>query len=807
MKISYAWLKELTAVNWSPERFTEDLTMVGLEVESHQDLAQAFDGFVVGVVREREKHPNADRLSVCKVDVGRGDTLQIVCGAPNVAEGQKVAVGLVGATVPHNQHDPEGKPFVLTRAKVRGVESHGMICSSSELGLGKDAEGILVLDRSARVGQSLAKHLRRTDVVFDVGITPNRPDCLSHVGVAREVAMLAGTRIKVPSAKVCEVSPPASTLAKVIVRDSDLCPRYSGRVITGVTVGPSPQWLQDRLSVVGVRPINVIVDVTNYVMLELGHPLHAFDLDTLNDRKIVVRRAGTDAEFTTLDGKVRRLDKDMLMICDGRGPVALAGIMGGANSEISGSTTRILLESAYFLPSSVRRTARALGMSTEASYRFERGMDPEGTVNALNRAAGLIAELTGARVQGGVIDVYPKKLRPPAIPVRVLHTNKVLGTDLGAADMARFLRKIGAQVKKRTQKRLTVVPPTYRVDLTSEIDMIEEVARVFGYNNIETRTKAGIDFSTTQGKDSVVNELRASLTGAGFQEILSISLQQEQLGALEGKPAIRVLNPVSTEMQVLRTGMIPGALEAVRFNHRHGNTDLRLFEIGTVFNLKAAGDIESLDGYIEEVRLVLAFTGKRLPVAFDRKPQEGDLFDVKGEIEALLRGLCLDKYRFISYDARNTLTEPTVAVEINGTYAGRFGKVKKEVTDKFDIEGAVYVCELSAGVLESAWVRERKYRALPRFPSVKRDLAFTVDRFIRQEDVASAVRTSAGPLLESLMLFDMYEGSQAGSGRKSLAYALTFRAEDHTLTDQEVDALIRNVVDHTRSACNAELRA
>jgi phenylalanyl-tRNA synthetase beta chain len=805
MKIVSSWLKEFVDVDWTPQRFSDDLTMVGLEVESFEDLAATFDKFVVGRVVSCEKHPKADRLSVCRVDVG-GDVLQIVCGAPNVAAGQTVAVGLVGATVPHDQHDPEGKPFVLGKVKIRGVESSGMICSEKELGLGTDGNGIVVLTTDSAPGTPLSTALDRNDVVYEIGITPNRPDCLSHLGVAREVAIQTGGELRMPSIRLEESGAPASTLASIEIRDPDLCPRYCGRVLSNVKIVPSPDWLRRRLELVGVRPINAIVDATNYVMLELGHPLHAFDLDRLDGHAVVVRRAGNDTRFTTLDGKERPLEREMLMICDRSRPVAVGGVMGGENSEVNGATTRLLIEGAYFLPSSIRRTARSLGLSTEASYRFERGADPEMAKVAVERAARLIQELTGATVHPGLIDVYPRPLASPEIRFRPKRANAILGTEIAPDTMRRYLAMLGARVEDGGHEAFSVIPPSFRVDLSQEIDLVEEVARVHGYNRIETQTRSAIDFSIPTAPRRVADEVRSHLVGAGWREIMAISLQPEMLASLTGFAPVRVLNPVSAEMQALRTSMVPGTLEIVRLNINRGSKDLRLFEIGKVY--RRTGETQDrLEDFLEEDRLMLAWTGVAQPIAFDRPVRSADILDMRGEVESLLRRVCLDKYRFLPYSADNTLTESALSVEINGTYGGWFGEVRRDIAKRFEIDIPVFVGEIALQVLEHAWTQDRSFRSLPRFPRVVRDLAFVVERSRPQGDLESVIRASAGPWLESLVLFDAYQGAQTGGGRRSLAYSLGFRAPDHTLTDAEVDAHIRAIVDKARSACGAELRS
>ncbi len=805
MKVSHAWLKKFVDVRLKPAELSERLNMLGLEVESFEDQAATFDKFVVGEVLQRDKHPNADRLSVCSVNTGK-ETRTIVCGAPNVAAGQKVAVALVGATIPHDQHDADGKPFVLGRAKIRGVESDGMICSAHELGLGEDKDGILVLDPKLRPGTPLAKALGSTDVVYEIGITPNRADCLSHIGVAREIAALTERKLTIPPVRVMESSTAASRAATVRIRDRENCPRYCARVIRNVRIAPSPKWMQDQLTAVGIRPINNVVDITNYVLMETGHPLHAFDYDRLAGHTIEVRGAKEGEVFVTLDGKQRPLSAGMLMICDAERPIAVAGVMGGANSEIADTTTSVLLESAYFNPSGIRRTSKMLGLSTEASYRFERGADIEMARYAADLAAQLMHELAEGEVLKGIIDVYPKKRRPVEVKARVQRINDVIGTALTRAQIVRLLQRLGLTVRPGRGNDLHVRIPSYRNDLLEEIDLIEEVARLYGYNRIETRTKAAIDFSAGIRTDRLEDALKSHLVGTGFHEMLTLSLQQESLAQMSGTPGVKVLNPVSAEMTTLRPSLVPGAVEAVRFNQNHGSRDLRLFEIGRVFSPVKGKNPDTLEGFTEEERLLLLITGVSAPLGPGSGTRKADLLYLKGEVEALLGKFGLDKIRLIQYDTPESLTEPTVGVEINGTYAGFFGKVRKEIAATFDVGEPVFVCELKTDILGKNWNRERRFVGLPRFPSVTRDLAFTVDAAVLQGRVEEAIRGAGTSLLTALTLFDVYSGQQAGTGKKSLAYALEFRAADHTLTDAEADAVMQRIIEAVRRECGGTLR-
>lgn len=806
MKISHNWLKEYIDIKLAPEVLADKLSMIGLEVESFEDLSKKYAGFVVGEVLEKTKHPNADKLSLCKVNTGN-EVVEIVCGGPNVAAGQKVAVALNGATILHNQHDPEGKPFVIQRVKIRGVESNGMICSAYELDLGDDKEGILVLDEKAKRGTPLAKYLGMEDVVYEMEVTANRGDWLSHIGVAREIQALTKKKSKLPPVKIRESKLQAVQSATIKILDPQKCRRYSSRVLHNVKVQPSPKWLQDRLSAVGVRPINNIVDITNYVLMETGQPLHAFDYNRLAKHTIIVKRAEDGDTFTTLDGKERKLNSDILMICDGERQVAIAGVMGGANSEINETTTSVLIESANFAPSSIRRASKFLGLSTDASQRFERSVDIEMTAYAAHRAAQLIQELTGAEVLRGVIDVYPKKAKEKQIRLHVKRVNDILGTTLSARRIIDLLRLLEITPVSQSKEIIVASAPTFRADIVEEIDLIEEVARVYGYNNIETKTYATVDFSKPLVTHSFSDELRNFLVGAGFNEILTFSLLEDSAASLAGGNAIKVLNPVSLDASSLRTSLVGGALQVTKHNSSRGEQNLRLFEIGNVFSLHNSQMSDDLADYQEEERLLLLLTGHPSSSQYGAEERKVEFFDLKGEVEALLNKFSLDKYSFISYDSENALIESGLQVEINGTYAGFFGKIAKSIAKRFDIDEAVFVAELRTKVVEENLIVEKKFKELPKFPSVRRDLAFVVDAALPQRDVERTMKEAGGTLLSKLVLFDVYVGDQVGAGKKSLAYALEFHPLDRTLTDKEADELIAKVIEHTERKCNAKLRS
>jgi phenylalanyl-tRNA synthetase beta chain len=541
--------------------------------------------------------------------------------------------------------------------------------------------------------------------------------------------------------------------------------------------------------------------------MEIGHPLHAFDYDKLVGHKIVVRTAKDGEKFVTLDGKERTLISETLMICDAEKPIAVAGVMGGANTEISDTTTNILMESAYFDPRNIRRTSKFLSLSTEASYRFERGTDINITVAAVNRAAQMIQELAGGELLKGSLDVYPKKRKPVTLKARISRINSVIGISLTKAQIISLLRKIDLVVKSSSKDDILVTVPSFRNDILEEIDIIEEVARVYGYNNIETKTHAAIDFSSNVRTDLLQDEIREYLIGSGFNEILAISLQDEETMSLAGKPLIKALNPVSAELSALRTSLVTSALRIVKHNRNHGITDLRLFEMGNIYLLNDDKAVNSLEAYQEEERLLLVLSGNYAPVSYGVARRGVDMLDLKGEVSAMLSKFCLDNYHFIYYDTYEVLSEPSIGIEINGTYVGFFGKIRKQIADKLDIEEAVFICELNIRAIRDGWVRDRKFSPLPKFPDVTRDLAFAIDVTLPQKAVEDVIRQVGRPLCTNVVLFDMYSGQQTGTDKKSVAYSLEFRSPDHTLTEEEIDNTLAKIIKAVQQQCNGVLRS
>ena len=815
MRISLNWLSRYVELKDRPEVLADRLTSVGLEVESIEHLGTPFNRFVVGEVLSVSKHPNADKLSVCRVNVSRkyapesDGVLQIVCGAPNVQEKQKVAVGLAGAVVPHNQHDPDGKPFTLSVVKVRGEESHGMICSEYELGLGNDSNGILVLDPSAKVGTPLAKQFGLDDTVFEIGVTPNRADCLSHLGIAREVAAILGNKVKFPVTKVTEDS--KSDIRKNIsihVENLQACPRYTARLITGVKVAPSPAWLQSILKACGIRPINNVVDVTNFVMYECGQPLHAFDYSRIQGAKIIVKNAKEGEKFITLDGSQHSLSSTTLMICDAERPIAIAGVMGGLNSEIDSSTTSVLIESAYFEQSGIRKSAKQFGISSDASYRFERGTDPNGTLFAAQRAAMLLNELAGGVVEKGIVDVYPKKIKGRKIRVRISRANEVLGTEISLTQAKRHLNSIGITVQSSKGDSLVCVAPTFRPDLEHEIDLVEELARLHGYSNIEDKMVSTIDFSNRESTGSKLNEVRRSLEGLGFNEVVTNSLIDDSLVTPFSENVIRIKNPISAELSAMRPSTIYSMLQTVYYNANYGTKDIKFYEIGRTYGKSQGADAKTLiPGIREQEVLSLCMSGRRSPLSWYEAEEMVDIHDLKGAVESLLGKILLDKFQFICYDSRSALTEQTIAVETNGTYIGFLGKVKAELLRKFSVESDVYVSELSVEELVHGKKDYRNYVPSSKFPSVRRDLAFVVEKSILSEALENRITLSAGPLLSKVVLFDVFEGKPLPPEKKSFAFALELNSSEKTLTEKEASNVIEVVVKDVCREFNAELRS
>ena len=809
MKVTLNWLKQYVDFNWSSEELSERLTLLGLEVEGVHKLEGEFENIVVGEVVTRDPHPNADRLSLCRVRDGSGER-QIVCGAQNFKVGDKVPLALPGAVMPTAPGTP---PFVIKVGKIRSVESQGMMCSAKELGLAEDAEGLLLLPSDAKVGQPLAQHLGRagSDVVYDLEITPNRPDWNSVIGIAREISALTGNPLRLPDTTFPPGEPagPVADRVTVDLADAEICPRYTARLVLGIQVRPSPDWLRQSLEKVGLRSINNVVDVTNYVMLETGQPLHAFDLKRLSRdaegrTKIVVRRATADERFTTLDGQKRTLTPEMLLIADASSGVALAGVMGGENTEIQPSTCDVLLESAYFKPQNVRATSKALGLKTDASYRFERGADIDICDWASRRAVQLILQTAGGRADAGVVDAYPKPHVAREISLRFAKTNEVLGVNIPAATQTSFLNALGIHTVQSTESAGNFRVPSFRVDLKREHDLIEEIGRLFGIDKIPSTPPRGI--VGWHAYDSVHDDLaeaRRLAVALGFAEAQGQTLISEK-SAVRVAPADRLAPlayPLSADMNVLRPSLLPGLLDSLRHNLNRQNHDVALFEVGRVFSLS--------EGQVREERnIAFAITGARVPAFWSGEDREArcDVFDLKGALEEWLESFGLKGIGYSRQEATGEFYIEQAAVLLGKQTLGTMGQLSPILAKQYDLRDAVFVAELNLDLCLARRTAARSFKSLAAFPSIRRDVAMLVEDSVTHEAVLASVREAKPSNLESVQLFDVFRGKNVPEGQKSLAYALTYRAADRTLTDAEVTTAHERVVAQFQSRLKATLR-
>ncbi len=801
MKVSLNWIKDFVEIRMELKELVNLLTMAGLEVEEAISVGEGFDKVVVAQILSIQKHPNADRLSLVEAKTGQ-ETFSIVCGASNIREGQKVPLALVGARLPNG--------IQIKRSKIRGVSSEGMLCSPIELALGQDASGILILPPHLPLGVNLGEALGLQDTVLDVSITPNRPDCLCVIGVAREIAALTHQKMKYPVLSLSDQGEEIHQKASVTIVDQDLCPRYVARMIEGVKIGPSPRWMSNRLEGIGVRSISNVVDVTNYVMMEYGQPLHAFDFEFLEERRIVVRRAKEGEEFVTLDGVKRKLDHEMLMICDGVKPVAVAGVMGGLNSEIKEDTKTVLLESAYFDPAGNRRTSKRLGLETEASYRFGRGIDYGGCVSAADRAAQLIQELAGGRIVEGVIDAYPSPIQPNPIRLSVKKVHQIIGTDVAAGQMKNYLEELELNVRQEDGDVFVVTPPSFRGDLEREIDLIEEVARLDGYEKIPTTLPEGPPSLEGRPKDLLVERKAIeTLTTHGFHEVITYSFTSPASWDMIALPPndprrrhVRILNPLTEDFSVMRTTLIPGLLETARYNLSRKNSNLKLFELKKVFSPQEGERLP------KEVKFLAG-----LAMGFDREahwafsPRPVDFYDVKGCVEDLLDILQISGAKFRQAEDVPYLHPGKASrVVVDQDVLGVLGEVHPQVSGHYEIPGKVYLFEMDFSKLMK-WTREEKrFQPLPKFPAVYRDLSVVVDRTLKAEEVIEAIRSFREPFIEEIHLFDIYEGPPVPEGKKGISYRILYQAADRTLTDEEVNQYHERILSRLKEIFQLELR-
>jgi phenylalanyl-tRNA synthetase beta chain len=803
MKLPLSWLRDFVSVDAPVEEISRRLSYAGLVVESVERLKPGFEGVFAARVLEVEKHPNADRLNLCGVDAGEKGKFKVVCGAPNVKAGMIAPLALVGARL--------GKEPPLEAAVIRGVRSEGMLCSERELGLSQEHAGILALGVDAPIGGDVAAYLRLDDIVLDVEITPNRGDCLSILGLGREVSALFGARLRAPRLRAAHTPGSPDAIAFAVSIDApDLCPRYAALAMTGVKIGPSPAWLKRRLELCGMRALNNVVDATNYVMLELGQPLHAFDFAKVAGGKIVVRRAGDTREFVTLDNVTRALESSDLLIADGDKALAIAGVMGGLNSEVSDATETILLESAYFEPMTIARTARRLGLRSEASYRFERGIDRAGQVGALIRAAELIRKIAQGCEASSIADFEPRKAEPREIALDLAAMEALLGATIAPAVAKSRLKLLGAQVSTRAKGVLAVVPPSFRPDLNEQADLIEEVARLGGLEDIPSALPpriAALPMANPQRE--FIKGTREVMMGCGLTEATTLAFVGPADNARFGgvganSTAVKVTNPLSAELSELRLSLLGGLVTALRFNLNREATSFHAFEIGKTFAMH--GDVAT-----ERSRLAAVSFGTFAASGVGEPGVKAGFFTIKGVLEAYFDAIGVSArvaYRPLA-DGEAPFLHPGrgAIVMLDGAPIGLIGEMHPAEAIRLDLSDSCAVCELDlANLIAYGFSPRKTIESPPRYPAIRRDLALVLDRNFPADMVVKTIRECGSSLLESVEVFDVYEGSAVGAGRKSVALACRYRGKDRTLTDEEVNRVHAVLIEQARTRLGAELR-
>ncbi|GGX32555.1 phenylalanine--tRNA ligase subunit beta [Aquimarina muelleri] len=808
MKISYNWLKQFIKTDWDVEKTGELLTDLGLEVEgidAYQSVKGGLEGVVVGQVITCEKHPNADKLKITKVDLGNGQQVQIVCGAPNVAAGQKVPVATIGTKL----YDEQGKEWVIKKGKIRGEESHGMICAEDELGLGKNHDGIMVLDTDISVGTKASKIFDiENDKIFEIGLTPNRADAMSHWGVARDLK--AGLSQKDINLEL--ITPSVSSFRvenrlhkiDVEVKKPNLAPRYCGVIISDIKVKESPTWIQHRLKAIGVTPKNNVVDVTNYVLHELGQPLHAFDAHNIEGNKIEVKTIETGTKFTTLDEVERELHPEDLMICDAVKPLCIAGVFGGVNSGVTKTTTSVFLESAYFDPVSIRKTAKRHGLNTDASFRFERGIDPNITEYALKRAALLIQEFAGGVISSEIIDLYPKKIEDFQVFLSFENTTKLIGEELPPETIKKILTSLDIKINSVTESGVGLTIPAYRNDVQREADVIEEILRVYGYNNISFTQKLNASISNIDkfADHNIQNTISNQLAAQGFNEMLANSLTSPEYTSLneqlKSENDVVMLNPLSNDLAILRRSMLFSGLEAVSYNINRKRADLKLFEFGKTYHSYESGRIENK-------HLSVLISGNRSQETWNINSKTSDFFYLKGIVLSILDRLGITKLK--TTPIQNNLFAEGISLYIGKSKLVDLGIVKKRITKHFSISQEVLFADFKWDtVLEYTRYNKVKYTDISKFPEVRRDFALLLDESINFEEIHTLAKQTEKSFLKEVSLFDVYQGKNLPKGKKSYAVSFTLQDDKKTLTDKQIDKIMNKLQYNFESKLGAELR-
>ena len=804
MKISYSWLKEYLDINLDPQELSVLLTDCGLEVEGieHFDsIKGGLKGLVVGEVKSKDKHPNADKLTIALVDIGEPGSSSIVCGAPNLAIGQKVVVAKLGTTI----YPIKGDPFKIKRAKIRGVNSEGMICAEDEIGLGHEHDGIMVLEPNTRIGTLACDYFEIiADTIFDIGLTPNRIDAASHIGVARDlVAVFANLgqdkTLKKPSVDGFKTD--NNNMPFIVeVEDTNACPRYSGVTISGVSVGESPTWLQNRLQAIGQSPINNIVDITNYVLFETGQPLHAFDINEVSGHKVIVKKLKEGTKFETLDGLERKLSKDDLMICNDSAGMCIAGVFGGSKSGVINETTDIFLESAYFDPTTIRRTAKRHDLNTNASFRFERGADPNNTIYALKRASMLIKEICGGSISSEIIDIYPKECEDFKITMSYDNCDSLIGQKINRDTIKNIITSLEMKIDDESDSGLVISVPPYRADVQREADLIEEILRIYGYNNVKMPASTQFSYSTnvTPEKD-VAERISQLLCDTGLTEIINNSISRSSYYDND-EGLIKVMNPLNTELDVLRKTLLYSGLEVIARNQNHQIPDVKLFEFGKTYFAKAK------DEYREQKQLAILISGRKDQEQWNSVKDDTDYFYLKGLVHKIISKLGIDKPG-ITAVSLTTDHFAGQAYEILKKKVAKVVEVNRTILDKFDIKNKVYYATMNWDNIESLLrVNKIKYKELKKYPAVRRDLALLIDRQVQYSEIESMAWKTEKTLLTKVNLFDVYEEDNIGKDKKSYAISFTLQDVHKTLTDVEVDQVMNKLIKVFKKEFGAEIR-
>lgn len=820
MNISYNWLKEYIQFDLTPQQTADALTSIGLEagsVEEIQSIRGGLEGLVIGEILSCEPHPSSDHLSLTTVNIGDGgEPLNIVCGAPNVAKGQKVVVATIGTKIYFGDNE-----VTIKRSKIRGEESHGMICSEDEIGIGTASDGIIELPQEAVIG-TLAKDYYniKSDFVFEIDITPNRVDGTSHYGVAIDLAAYLQQsqqeyKLSKPSVKEFSIDNKDGGI-DVVIENAEACPRYSGLTIKGITVKESPDWLKTKLLLIGLRPINNIVDITNFVLHETGHPMHAFDAKYITDNKVTVKTLPAKTKFTTLDEVERELHENDLMICNADGGMCIAGVFGGLHSGVTDTTTDIFLESAYFNPTWVRKAARRHGLNTDSSFRFERGVDPNNTIYVLKRAALLIKELAGGEIEGEIRDFYPTPIERPTVTLSYDKTNKLIGKEIDKQTIKNILHSLEIEIEAETDTELTLLIPTYRVDVLRDVDVIEEILRIYGYNNIDfsDSVKSNLSYQTpTDRKYKLQTLISEQLTASGFYEILNNSLtSRSYYENNEEYPIannVSVLNQLSNDLGVMRQTLLYGGLESIAYNRNRRHGDLRLYEFGNCYHYDADKKREDkiLNEYSESTKIGLWICGKQTANSWATQSADSSVYEVKAFVENILKRIGIGERQVIFEPINSTLYSAGMTIKTHRQVIGSFGIVSKKTLKEFDIDTEVYFAEMDWDILMKESANSKvKFSEISKFPAVSRDLALLIDKNIDFAQIEQIAKKTERKLLKQVTLFDVYEGANLPEGKKSYAVNFMLQDEGKTLNDKQIDAVMKKIQHNIEKELGATLR-